>query len=159
MYDHDHEHHDYVSVCATGSIRADFSGPEDAVVITITDLRAATPMGAGIEVIKGRKRYASTMRPSRPRGHRREDDRPDGRSTQERCLLQHQPLRLEREVHPSSTDGSLASTSERIPCHEMQQQSLDQPSLRATLDSRRAAQAGRTRCAHWWRSFHRQTNL
>jgi hypothetical protein len=59
MYDHDHEHHDYVSVCATGSIRADFCGPEEAVVITITDLRAATPMGAGIEVIKGRKRYAS----------------------------------------------------------------------------------------------------
>jgi hypothetical protein len=52
MYDHDHEHHDYVSVCATGSIRADFCGPEEAVVITITDLRAATPMGAGIEVIK-----------------------------------------------------------------------------------------------------------
>ena len=23
MYDHDHEHHDYTSVCATGSIRAD----------------------------------------------------------------------------------------------------------------------------------------
>ena len=59
MYDHEHERHDYVSVRATGSIRADFSGPEDAVVITITDLRAATPMGAGIEVIKGRKRYAS----------------------------------------------------------------------------------------------------
>jgi hypothetical protein len=56
---YDHEHHDCVSACATGSIRADFSGPEDAVVITITDLRAATPMGAGIEVIKGRKRYAS----------------------------------------------------------------------------------------------------
>ena len=52
MYEHQ-------SLYPTGSIRAAFSGPDNAVTITITDLRAAGPRGEGIVVSPGRKKYTS----------------------------------------------------------------------------------------------------
>ncbi len=52
MYEHQ-------SLYPTGSIRAAFSGPDNAVTITITDLRAAGPRREGIVVSRGRKKYTS----------------------------------------------------------------------------------------------------
>ena len=50
---------DHQPIYPLGSIRADFSGPDNAVTITITDLRAATSHGTGIVVSPGRKKYTS----------------------------------------------------------------------------------------------------
>jgi hypothetical protein len=52
MYEHQ-------SIYPTGSIRANFNGPDNAVSVTITDLRAATSHGTGIVVSPGRKKYTS----------------------------------------------------------------------------------------------------
>jgi hypothetical protein len=50
---------EYQSIYPCGAIRADFNGPDNAVTITITDLRAAGPRGEGIVVSPGRKKYTS----------------------------------------------------------------------------------------------------
>jgi hypothetical protein len=49
------------SIYPTGALHADFEGPDEGgpITVAITDLRAATSLGAGIKVHRGRKQYAS----------------------------------------------------------------------------------------------------
>ena len=50
---------DHQPIYPLGSIRADFSGPANAVTVTITDMRRATSRGNGIEVNRGNKKHPS----------------------------------------------------------------------------------------------------
>ena len=51
--------HHRQSIYPCGAIRADFEGPDNAITITITDLRGATSRGTGVEVHRGHKKYTS----------------------------------------------------------------------------------------------------
>jgi hypothetical protein len=60
MSEHSDAFYRHQSIYPTGSVRADFEGPERGpITVVITDLRAATPLGGGIEVHRGRKQYPS----------------------------------------------------------------------------------------------------
>jgi hypothetical protein len=50
---------EYQSIYPCGTIRADFNGPDNAVTVTITDMRGATSRGTGIEVNRGNKKHPS----------------------------------------------------------------------------------------------------
>ena len=51
--------HEHQPIYPCGAIRADFEGPDNAVSVTITDMRGATSRGTGIVVSPGRKKYTS----------------------------------------------------------------------------------------------------
>jgi hypothetical protein len=50
---------EHVSIYPCGAIRADFEGPENAVTVVITDLRAMDTHGRGIIVTRGSKAHPS----------------------------------------------------------------------------------------------------
>ena len=51
--------HEHQPIYPCGAIRADFEGPDNAVSVTITDMRGATSRGTGIEVNRGNKKHPS----------------------------------------------------------------------------------------------------
>jgi hypothetical protein len=69
MSEHSDAFYRHQSIYPTGSVRADFEGPERGpITVVITDLRAATPLGGGIEVHRGRNSTRAITKPTRPRG-------------------------------------------------------------------------------------------